>query len=186
MSEEYGLTSEGDFHAFFNICEDILHEELNPMPSVEDTSANFEAFFKHCEDIINEGLQSEKVVQVGCGLKPGGQRRSHSLVKALDLPPSIKKGYFAHLFNTLENSTLVGPIPPAELCGADSMHSGAHDKFIRWHGERVLDGACIKFMCTFLEDCGVCPLTESVTIATACNKAFRQRILKSETIGLIP
>ncbi|GLV33251.1 hypothetical protein CBL_08419 [Carabus blaptoides fortunei] len=72
MSQEYGLPSEGHFHAFFNICEDILHEELNPVPSDEDASANFDAFFKHC--IIHERLQSEIVVQVGCELNPGGRR----------------------------------------------------------------------------------------------------------------
>ncbi|GLV39309.1 hypothetical protein CBL_13843 [Carabus blaptoides fortunei] len=44
MSQEYGLPSEGDFHAFFNICEDILHEELNQVLSDEGAPANFDAF----------------------------------------------------------------------------------------------------------------------------------------------
>ncbi|GLV33252.1 hypothetical protein CBL_08420 [Carabus blaptoides fortunei] len=147
MSQEYSLPSEGDFHAFFNICEDILHEELNPVPSDEDASANFDAFFKHCEDIIHEGLQSESVVQVGCGLNPGEARTMKpklvmngtkimlmeidnvrfidsinflpmllsGLVKALDLPPTIKKGLDRSVFNTQRNMKVDGYFAPDRL-----------------------------------------------------------------------
>ncbi|GLV46419.1 hypothetical protein CBL_20758 [Carabus blaptoides fortunei] len=61
-----------------------------------------------------------------------------NLIKARDLPLSIKTGYFPHLFNTLENSIFLGPIP---FYGMDSMHSG------------ILRRACTKFRSTFLDDC---------------------------------
>ncbi|GLV38137.1 hypothetical protein CBL_10104 [Carabus blaptoides fortunei] len=50
----------------------------------------------------------------------------------------------------------------------------------------ILRRACVKFRQTFIKDCGVCPFTEAVTIASACNKVFRRRFLKHRTIGLIP
>ncbi|GLV46148.1 hypothetical protein CBL_02864 [Carabus blaptoides fortunei] len=96
------------------------------------------------------------------------------LVKALDLPSSLKKGYFPHLFNTVENSSYVGPLPGIEFYGANNMHSNHREQFLKWHAEKHL-------LMT-----GVCPFTEAVTIASACSKVFRRRFLKHRTIDLIP
>ncbi|GLV46260.1 hypothetical protein CBL_12337 [Carabus blaptoides fortunei] len=50
----------------------------------------------------------------------------------------------------------------------------------------ILRRACVKFRKAFINDRGVCPFTEAVTIASACSKVFRRRFLKPRTIGLIP
>jgi hypothetical protein len=50
----------------------------------------------------------------------------------------------------------------------------------------ILAQACIKFRKLFLQECRVEPFLESVTIASACNLAFRRNFLRPNTIGLIP
>ena len=49
----------------------------------------------------------------------------------------------------------------------------------------VLRQACIVFRREFIEIGNVDVFTESVTIASACNKMLRKRFLKPNTIGLI-
>ncbi|GLV33356.1 hypothetical protein CBL_20104 [Carabus blaptoides fortunei] len=92
--------------------------------------------------------------------------------------------------------------------GVNSMHSEQRDAFLKWHAAKVnedyvfkmkegivdycvsdvdiLRRACVKFRQTFIKDCGVCPFTEAVIIASAWNKVCRRRFLKHRTIGLIP
>jgi G:T-mismatch repair DNA endonuclease (very short patch repair protein) len=50
----------------------------------------------------------------------------------------------------------------------------------------VLRQACQIFRCNFLEIGNIEVFLEAVTIASASNKVFRKRFLKSDTIGLIP
>ena len=50
----------------------------------------------------------------------------------------------------------------------------------------VLRQACQMFRRDFIEVGNVDVFLESYTIASACNKVFRKRFLKPETIGLIP
>jgi hypothetical protein len=50
----------------------------------------------------------------------------------------------------------------------------------------VLRQACIVFRREFIEIGNVDVFTESVTIASACNKVLRKLFLKPNTIGLIP
>ena len=50
----------------------------------------------------------------------------------------------------------------------------------------VLRQACQIFRSDFNEVGNVDAFLESCTIASACNKVFRKRFLKPETIGLIP
>lgn len=130
------------------------------------------------------------------------------LPKAFDLGPEKKKGYFPHLFNTRANQTYIGPMPDKKYYCPDSMFSEGFKKFTEWYNEQVIAGytfdfqkeileycisdvdilaqACIKFRLTFLEQCGLDPFLEAVTIASACNLAFRRCLLKPDTIGLIP
>lgn len=131
-----------------------------------------------------------------------------SLPKAFDLPPEKKKGYFPHLFNTLANHNYVGPIPAKEFYCPDTMFEKTYKEFQNWHNEQVrlnyvfdfqkelveycvsdveiLAQACIRFRKLFMQECRVEPFLEAVTIASACNKAFRRNFLKPNTIGLIP
>lgn len=131
-----------------------------------------------------------------------------ALPKAFDLGPEKKKGFFPHLFNTVENQNYIGPMPDKSYYCPDSMFKKGHDKFTEWYNQQVISGytfdfrkeileycisdveilaqACIKFRQTFLEQCNVDPFLEAVTIASACNLAFRRCFLKPNTIGLIP
>lgn len=131
-----------------------------------------------------------------------------NLPKSFDLGPEKKKGYFPHLFNTLDNQNYVGPIPDKMYYCPDSMFKKGYEKFTEWYNEQVvrnytfdfqkeileycisdveiLAKACIKFRTMFLKECNVDPFLEAVTIASACNLAFRRNFLKPSTIGIIP
>lgn len=43
------------------------------------------------------------------------------------------KGYFSHFFNTAENWIYVGPLPPLEYYGVDSMMLEEKKHFSPWH-----------------------------------------------------
>jgi hypothetical protein len=100
----------------------------------------------------------------------------------------------------------VGPIPGIEYYGADAVHESERKEFLDWYDTQkteifdnrrvfeeycqadftVLREACQVFRREFLEIGQVEVFLESVTIAIACNKAFRRRSIKPDTIGLIP
>ncbi|XP_054291039.1 uncharacterized protein LOC129005984 [Macrosteles quadrilineatus] len=131
-----------------------------------------------------------------------------ALPKAFDLPPEKKKGYFPHLFNTVANQNYIGPMPDKKYYCPESMFEKSHNDFDKWYNEQaakkyefnlkkelleycmsdvdILAQACIKFRSLLLEQCNVDPFLESLTIASACNLAFRRNFLKPNTIGLIP
>lgn len=131
-----------------------------------------------------------------------------ALPKAMDLPASLKKGYFPHFFNTRANEFYIGPLPSVDYYGVDSMSTTDRKDFLIWHEEQtnnstvfrmeseiidycvsdvtILRLACEKFRNTFIQDCKVCPFTEAVTIVSACKRVFRRQFLKTNTIGIIP
>ncbi|XP_054259393.1 uncharacterized protein LOC128984131 [Macrosteles quadrilineatus] len=131
-----------------------------------------------------------------------------ALPKAFDLPPEKKKGYFPHLFNTLKNQNYVGSMPPKEFYCPESMFEKSYKDFENWYNDQVanqvtfdfkkeileycmsdvdiLAQACLKFRSIFLQECNVDPFLEAVTIASACNLAFRRNFLKKNTIGIVP
>lgn len=131
-----------------------------------------------------------------------------ALPKAFDLPPERKKGYFPHLFNTIANQKYVGLLPAKEFYCPESMFEKSYRDFENWYDEQVsnnyvfdfekeileycisdveiLAQASIKFRAMFLQECNIDPFLESITIASACNLAFRRNFLKPKTIGLIP
>lgn len=123
------------------------------------------------------------------------------------LPPSNKKGYFPHLFNTRANQAYVGALPAARYYSPDTMTQAKREEFFKWYNEQpqdlvfdfqkelveycvsdvtILRLACIKFRTDFLRDCDVCPFTEAVTIASACMLTFRRKYLIPQSIGIIP
>jgi hypothetical protein len=97
-------------------------------------------------------------------------------------------------------------MPDISYYGADEMNESERREFIAWYeGQRdkqfdnrrvleeychddvtVLRQACEIFRREMLEAGNVDAFLESFTIASACNKVFRKRFLKSDTIGLIP
>jgi len=117
-----------------------------------------------------------------------------------------EKGYFPHFFNTLENSNYVGPYPPMETYGVESMTAKDRSKFESWY--RAQDGkvfnmreqivaycsndvdllrmACLQYRKLFLDVTGIDPLRECLTIASLCMKVYRRNHLKENLIALLP
>ena len=120
----------------------------------------------------------------------------------------LKKGYFPHFFNTEENQDYVGPMPPMDMYGPDMMKRESRDEFVNWYHHQVTTHAvfdfrkeimeycrsdvdilrrcCLKFRTLFQKECGLDPFLHSFTIASACNKVYRHRFLKPNTIGIVP
>ncbi|KAJ8962391.1 hypothetical protein NQ318_018375, partial [Aromia moschata] len=128
------------------------------------------------------------------------------LPKAFGLGDGFKKAYFPHLFNTIDNSNYVGPLPPLEFYSPDNIKPEERDKFLEWYEAHkqdefnmqrdlveycisdveILTAACLKFREQLLDTGNVCPFTEACTIASACNKVYRRNFLQPNTIGIIP
>jgi DNA polymerase type B, organellar and viral. len=118
----------------------------------------------------------------------------------------LKKGYFPHLFNTSGNEDYIGPMPPMETYSPDTMKVEARAEFMQWYEAHkedhfdfrkeivdycisdvdILTQACLKFRELLLTIGNVCPLTESCTIASACNKVFRRNYLAPDSIAIMP
>ena len=120
----------------------------------------------------------------------------------------LKKGYFPHFFNRKENQTYVGPLPPVEDYDPDSLSAKERKDFLAWYEELksaqylfnfeqeieeychsdvdILRRCCLKFKQLMEETCHLDPFKYGVTIASACNRVFRQEFLEEDTIGLIP
>jgi len=119
---------------------------------------------------------------------------------------TVANSWYPHYFNTNENMNYVGEIPDVSYFGADAMSTKERAEFLTWYeGQRstvfdnrnileaycqddvtVLRQACTVFRREFIEIGNVDVFTESVTIASACNKVLRKRFLKPNTIGRIP
>ena len=59
-----------------------------------------------------------------------------SFPKAFELV-ELKKGFFPHLFNTPENQSYVGPIPPSDTYDPDGMNHDKRQEFLNWHQDQV-------------------------------------------------
>ncbi len=46
-------------------------------------------------------------------------------------------GHFPHFFNNKANRDYVGPLPPPEAYGVNSMKEVDRAKFMQWHQEQV-------------------------------------------------
>jgi len=103
------------------------------------------------------------------------------------------------------NLDYVGPIPDIEYAVADEMSEGERREFMACYNEQkvkvfdnrhvleqycqdvtVLRQACRVFRREFLEIGNIEVFLDALTIASACNKVLRKKLLKPETIGLIP
>ena len=131
-----------------------------------------------------------------------------ALPKAFDLPPSSKKGYFPHLFNTIDNQEYVGPLPDAKFYCPDTMSTKEREEFYRWYNElatsdyifdfkkeiieycrmdvEILRRACLSFRKIFIDLGKTDPFVDATTIASACSHLYRKNFLKPNTIGIIP
>ena len=120
----------------------------------------------------------------------------------------LKKGFFPHLFNTATNQEYVGPMPPAATYDPDGMSTKKKTEFQQWYADHVRHGyefnlqqemedycvsdvkllkaGCQKFQSEFKKEAGFNPLEKSLTIAAACHRYWRKKLLKRKTIAAQP
>lgn len=117
-----------------------------------------------------------------------------------------RKQFYCHYFNRLENLDYIGPMPDISYYGVDEMSEAERTEFLAWYQDqsnalfdnrRVLEEYCQAdvsvlrqasqiFRRELMQVGNIDPFLESYTIASACNRVFRKRFLKPDTIGLIP
>jgi hypothetical protein len=116
------------------------------------------------------------------------------------------KSWYPHLFTT-ENMNYVDLTPGVSYYDIDNMQTSERKEFLPWYKtvakmkvfnnrrmlERysqadvtVLREACRTFRKHFLHTGNVEVFLESMTIASACNKVFRKKLLPPGGIGLSP
>jgi len=141
--------------------------------------------------------------------------RLADLSKAFGLRDTLNKGFFPHLFNTLQNKNYIEPIPNVRYYSPEQIKPEEHEPeehetekhFMVRHEEMsrsnfvfdfkqeiikycrndvdIFRRACMAFRKIFLEHGDVCPFVECTTIASTCMKVFRKNFLHKEEIGSI-
>jgi hypothetical protein len=119
---------------------------------------------------------------------------------------TCKKGYYPHIFNTASNLNYEGPYPEPLLNGADSTSVDERAQFLEWYEVQrgnlfrnkdellaycvddgnVLRQACCAFRNVFFKLVKMDPFREAVAISSICNKVFRTKFLKPDTVRIIP
>ena len=120
----------------------------------------------------------------------------------------LRKGFFPHFFNTIQNQTYVGPMPSVEYYDPDGMSPSRRDEFMTWHTARVteqhvfdfahelltycqsdvrlLKEGCMNFQREFCAIAGFNPMQYCITIASACNVAYRRNWMPEKQIAVEP
>ena len=102
----------------------------------------------------------------------------------------------------------IGLFPPVEDYDPDSLSAKEGKEFLAWYEELksaqhlfdfeqeieeycrsdvdILRRCCLKFKQLMEETCHLDPFKYCVTIASACNRVFRQEFLEKDTTGPIP
>ena len=108
----------------------------------------------------------------------------------------MRKGFFPHLFNTLENQHYEGPMPKARFYDPDDIFAKKKTEFERWYAEQVRDdvtvhlqrdmasycesdvkllkAGCQNFQEEFEDKAEFNSFVKCVTIAAACNRFLRK------------
>jgi hypothetical protein len=117
----------------------------------------------------------------------------------------LKKGYFPHFFNTLENENYVGPLPDKKYYGVETMKEGARKEFLKWYSQKktenyvfdfkkelydycfsdvdILRRSCLEFRKEFLEITNLDPF-QYITLPATAMAIFRSTHLQPNTIGV--
>ena len=120
----------------------------------------------------------------------------------------LKKGFFPHFFNTLENQSYVGEIPSEDYYDPSGMSNSRRKEFEAWHKARrdegyefdfrkeliaycqsdvrLLKEGCMKFQEDFETLAKFNPMAHCITIASACNVYYRKMCLIPNTIASEP
>lgn len=120
----------------------------------------------------------------------------------------LTKGFFPHLFNTLENQEYEGPLPDASHYDPDGMSQKKKAEFLRRHAQKVQDSYisnlcrdmevyCVsdvkllkarfrKFREEFKKKADFDPLEKCITVASSCNRFWPKKLLQPNTIASEP
>ena len=120
----------------------------------------------------------------------------------------VKKGYFPHAFNRVENQDYKGPIPPLAYYETHCMNTKKKQLVEKWHDEQVVEGktwnfkqelleycqsdvkllkqGCLMFAQDFEQECGFNPLKENITIASACHNYWRNHQMIPYSVAVEP
>ena len=120
----------------------------------------------------------------------------------------MKKGFFPHFFNTQQNQIYEGYMPEKSYYDPDGMSPQRKEEFDKWYNEKVseryifnfqhelltycqsdvrlLKQGCIKFQSQFHDICGFNPMVHCITIASACNTAYRKNWMPKNQIAIEP
>ena len=118
------------------------------------------------------------------------------------------KGFFPHLFNTDANQSYRGVMPATHYYDPDGMSDKKKREFLSWHSSMVqenhlfdmkkemeqycisdvklLKAGCQKFQQEFESHADFNPMDKCITIASACNRFWRKKLLPRETIAVEP
>lgn len=118
----------------------------------------------------------------------------------------LKKGFFPHLFNTSQNQEYVGKIPDTHYFTPNQMSEKDRNEFFEWYKNQtdkiynfkneltsycqsdvnILRRCCTIFMHLFESQTGINPFKNSVTIASACNRVYREMFMEPNSIAVLP
>ncbi len=125
----------------------------------------------------------------------------------------LSKGFFPHFYNKTENQNAVlDQLPDVCYYNTDAMKSKDRKSFLAWYEANknskfdfqyellkycrsdvdILRRCCLKFRSMFMDvsstdvDDGIDPFEHCITIASACQRVFRTKFLKQDSIGIIP
>lgn len=119
---------------------------------------------------------------------------------------NASKGEYPYRFNRAENRNYVGPYPPIEMYPINAMTEDRYNEFIQWYDSQkektfnnkeelrkycaqdvcILRKGCLKFMIDFQKTTGINPFLQSITIADAVMKVYRQNYLIPNTLPILP
>lgn len=120
----------------------------------------------------------------------------------------LRKGFFPHLFNTLNNQEYEGVMPPRDTYDPKGMNAKKKEEFDIWYNEqlannyvfnmrhemesycvsdvKLLKAGCKAFQQEFETHGQFNPMAKCVTIASACHRYWRKMHLPRNTIPVEP
>lgn len=120
----------------------------------------------------------------------------------------LKKGFFPHFFNTEANQNYQGVLPSEQFFDPDGMGEKRCQEFLQWYqvqtandesyhfqeqlltycqsDVQLLRLSCESFMTEFEEIVGANPMESRITIASACNMAYRMNWMPENKIAVEP
>jgi len=117
----------------------------------------------------------------------------------------LKKGYFPHFFNTVENKDYIGVLPDKEYYGYKTMKTENKQEFEKWYDSKIKENyifnfkeelesycnsdvdilrrSCLEFRKQFLEIANIDPFRYT-TIAGVCMSIYKSKYLLQDTIAV--